>query len=214
MQTLLFLHGWGGDENSFAPIRGYFENEYRCLFFKFDCNPSVVMTLEDYADAVATYLRDNSVKRCFVIAHSFGARVAVILANRNPELFKKIVLTGAAGLRPRFCFKTWLKIRLYKITGFGKGSADWQKLGIHGRQTFQNVIRRDLSSEITRIYAPVLLIWGMRVRATPKYMAKRWTKLVVSGKLIMYKSAGHFCFVDNPARFVRDVGRFLCLHCK
>ena len=193
------------------------------MFVNFDCNPKTVRTLDAYVDEVeARFLNEvkgsyvdevearflNEARGLCVVAHSFGARVAVLLANRNPELFEKMVLTGAAGLKSRFSLKVWLKIKWFKLTGRGKGSTDYRALSNTGKATFRNIIRRSLHSEITKLDTPTLLIWGKRDKSTPLYMAKRWTKLQKAAILKVYKAAGHFCFIDDPARFISDAFEF------
>jgi len=207
--TVLFLHGWGGNENTFAHIRRFYESTAKCVFVNFDCNPNTIRTLDTYVEQVEEVIRQKNIDKCHIIAHSFGARVAVLLCRRNPELVDSMVLTGAAGIRPRFNFFTWLKIRWYKLTGIGKGSSDYQKLSPAGKRTFQNIIGRDLSEEISGISIPTLLIFGRTDKLTPLYMAKRWTKLQKGSRLVIYKRSGHFCFIDEPARFIKDSWEFL-----
>ena len=208
--TILFLHGWGGDENSFASLRPFFENAgVKCIYVNFDCSPQIEMMLDDYVFQVESILKDKAVQNCTVIAHSFGARIAVLLAQRNPWLVKHMILTGAAGLKPRFNTLAWLRIRLYKFTGFGKGSTDYRKLSPAGKRTFQNIIKRDLSTVIAALTTPTMLIWGGGDKSTPLYMAKRWTKLNKTAILKVYKHAGHFCFLDDTARFIKDTWEFL-----
>lgn len=209
METLLFLHGWGTNKESFAPIKKFFTENYRCIFVDFDCNPQKPMNLLDYTEFVEEILVREKVTHCNIIAHSFGARVAVLLTVRNPHMFRRMVLTGAAGLRPRFNLKTWTRIRLYKTFKIGKGSPDYQKLCTAGKITFQNIIRRDLRYEISWLKHPTLLIFGTRDKSTPLYMGKRWTKLQTSGILKAYKGAGHYAFIDQPARFIHDAHKFL-----
>jgi len=208
VKTILFLHGWGTDENSFAHIRPFFERNCHCIFVNFDCNPKRVLTLEEYSKEVEQILSNNAVEKCHVIAHSFGARVAVLLANRNPNLVQKMVLTGAAGIKPRFSLIKWLKIRLHKMGFKQKGSSDYRKLGVAGKITFQNIINRDLSAVIVDVDVPTLLIWGKRDKSTPLYMGKLWTKLQKTATMKIYKDAGHFCFIDEPARFISNVVEF------
>ena len=210
MKTILFLHGWGTDEKSFAHIRPFFESNCRCIFVNFDCNPKTVMTLDDYVDEVEARFLNEVKGSCCIIAHSFGARVAVLLANRNPNLIEKMVLTGAAGIKPRFSLKIWLKIKWFKLTGLGNGSIDYQILSATGKKTFQNIIQRDLKRELAKLYVPTLLIWGKLDKFTPLYMGKIWTKLQKTATMKIYKAAGHFCFIDDPACFITDSWGFLC----
>ena len=149
MQTILFLHGWGGNGNSFAPISQYFaratdENgeSYQILTPSLPCPPTTVYTLEDYANDIDHLLQTQKVTRCLVIAHSFGARLVAVLTARHPKLFTKIVITGGAGLKPRWRLRVWLKIRWYKFwrrlgLKVRGGSADYQRLDSNGKRTFE-----------------------------------------------------------------------------
>ena len=152
----------------------------------------------------------------YVVAHSFGCRIAVLLANKYPERIEKMVLTGAAGIKPRFNLKVWLKIKLYKLwkklknkgRGFLTGSADYRNLNTAGKITFQNIIKRDLKQEIKKLTVPTLLIWGKCDKSTPLYMGKLWTRIQKDSILKCYRQAGHFCFVDESIRFTGDAIRF------
>lgn len=217
MQTLLLLHGWGGNADSFAPVARYFARDYRVLAPEFPCPPATVYTLDDYVRDLELYLQAHQVTRCAVVAHSFGARLVALLNARQPDLFTKIVITGGAGLKPRFSFKVWCKIRWYKFRKrlFGKtdgGSAEYRQLDDNGKATFRNIINRDLAPEIAGLTAPLLLITGSRDTATPPYMAKKWQKLakkVKTSRLVLYRGYGHFAYLDCGARFIKDVREWL-----
>lgn len=212
--TILFLHGWGGNADSFAPISGYFAREHTVLTPALACPPATVYTLDDYAAEVLDYLRARNVTQCAVVAHSFGARLVALLNAQHPGLFTHIVITGGAGIPPRWSLATWLKIRWHKIKrrlglpAHG-GSADYRHLSPNGKITFQNVIHRDLSAEIRTITAPTTLIWGSRDSATPPEMFRRWQRLIPHAQARLYQGAGHFAYLEQPARFIRDVAHAL-----
>ncbi len=221
MQTILFLHGWGGNADSFAPVAQYFARvtdkdgePYQIITPSLPCPPSKVYTLDDYADDVDALLQKKRVVRCVVIAHSFGARLVAILNARHPKLFTKIVITGGAGLKPRWNLRIWWKIWWYKFCRrlgwrINGGSADYRNLDANGKQTFQNIIQRDLSFEIKQITAPTLLIWGKHDNATPLDQFRRWCRLLPQAQGIIYRRNGHFAYLENSARFIQDVTRFL-----
>jgi len=210
MDNILFLHGWGGNERSFASVLPFFEGKYNCVCVYLPTEPGEVWTLEDYADTVLCELDKRGIQKAHIIAHSFGARVAVLLVGRQPERFGKLVLTGPAGLRPRLSIIRRLKIRLHKAGLVkGRGSADYRILSPTGKKTFQNVVNRDLSAEIARIGHSILIIWGDKDDAVKKYMINRWTKLACRVTIKVYKGCGHFCFLDKAARFILDTEEFL-----
>ena len=187
---------------------------YQVLCPSLPCPPAAVYTLDDYADDVDRYLQEHHVTRCVVVAHSFGARLVALLNARHPKLFTHIVITGGAGLPQRFRPQVWLKVRWYKLcrrlgwrtTG---GSADYRNLDANGKQTFQNVINRDLSFEVAQITAPTLLIWGKCDRDTPLAQMRRWKRLVPHATTVVYRGKGHFAYLQDPARFIHDVRRLI-----
>jgi len=210
MTNILFLHGWGGDDKSFSSVLPYFRTKYNCICVAMPRETDEPWTLEDYARMVFAELDRLGIKQTHIIAHSFGARVTAVLANEQPERFGKLILAGPAGIKQRFNLWRWLRVRLHKAKIIkSKGSADYSTLSHNGKITFQNIVRRDLSAEISAITQPSLIIWGKKDKAIKKYMAKRWTNLNACITMKTYKNAGHFCFLDEPARFIIDVEEFL-----
>jgi pimeloyl-ACP methyl ester carboxylesterase len=214
MDTILFLHGWGGNERSFAPVEKYFGRYYRTFCPPLPCPPDTVWTLNDYVIYIEDFLAKNSITKCCIICHSFGARVAVLLMTKNPRLADKLIVADGAGLKPRFNLRIWLKIRIYKLKKrlFGRangGSPDYRRLPPNGKMTFNNILGCDLRGEIKKIKTPTLLIYGARDRATPPYMAKRWAKLCPAAEYKIYKNCGHFAYLDNTAQFIKDCAQFI-----
>jgi len=216
METILFLHGWGGDEHSFANIIPALSKHFRCLtlsmpmFQKEDSEPREPWTLENYADFVEKFLNTHDVEKCHILAHSFGCRVATLLVTRHPSRYGKLVLTGAAGIRAKRSLKTRIKIRFHKLgIKKSKGSIDYQKLNDSGKITFQNVLRHDLKFEISKIQSETLLIFGRDDTATPVWMGKKWERISPHAQLKIYESAGHFAYIDDPKHFLSHTLAFL-----
>ena len=69
-------------------------------------------SLDDYIQEVKEYIYAKGLTSPHVIAHSFGGRIAIKAASQNADIFSKLVLTGAAGLKP----KNTLKKRVKKAT--------------------------------------------------------------------------------------------------
>jgi pimeloyl-ACP methyl ester carboxylesterase len=214
MDTILFLHGWGGNEHSFAPVEKYFSGRFRTLCPSMPCPPKDIWTLDDYVVYIEKILADNNITKCHIICHSFGARVAALLINKNPRLADKLIVTGGAGLKTKFRLRVWLKIKIYKVKKrlFGRvrgGSADYRDLTPNGKKTFNNIVGRDLIEEVKNIKIPTLLIYGAKDRSTPTYMAKRWAKANRNAEYKIYKCCGHFAYLENTARFIKDCEQFI-----
>jgi pimeloyl-ACP methyl ester carboxylesterase len=68
-------------------------------------------SLDDYVRELKEYFDKNQIACPHVIAHSFGARVIIKALSQSQVEIDKLVLTGAAGLKP----KPTLKKRAKKI---------------------------------------------------------------------------------------------------
>ncbi len=220
---MLFLHGYLADKRSFAYQYPYFKNKYNLHALDlrgFGENKGMEFpySLLDYAEEVKTYLKENKIVKPSVIAHSFGARIAIYLSATEPELFDKIVLTGPAGLKPKKSLKKFFKKSAFKLMKrFVKRerlkkfySPDYLALDPVMKESFKKIVGFHLDDKIKFIKNPTLIICGLKDKDTPLYMAKRLNKGIENSKLLTFKGAGHFCFIDKPFRFNKEVEEFLC----
>lgn len=68
----------------------------------------------DYMEMTAEVIRRLNLAPCDIVAHSFGARVAILLAATYPELVGRMILTGAAGIKKPQTGGATMKQRVYK----------------------------------------------------------------------------------------------------
>ena len=210
--NILFLHGWGGSTQSFAAFENCLKG-YRCINIDFppfakSGKLTEPWTVEAYSGMVLALLKKLQVSKVFVVAHSFGARVAIMLC-RIPNLAQKLVLTGAAGLMPKKSIKKRLSIMRYKLSKhFVKiklmnqkrlskfGSSDYQNADVITKQTIINIVNFDQSKMLSNIAAPTLLIWGKNDKDTPMYMARKFNRLIKDSALITLPG-DHFAYIQN-----------------
>ena len=105
-KDVLFLHGYGARKECFLPQINYFSRFCRVTAFDFtgfgDAPPlASPWAVDDYAAETRDVVRSLGLSRPHVVAHSFGARVAVKIAAADEGFFGKMVLTGAAGIVTR-----------------------------------------------------------------------------------------------------------------
>ena len=174
-------------------------------------------SLDDYAEEVKDFITENHLNKPSVIAHSFGGRIAIRLASKSPDLFDKIVLTGCAGLKPRRALKKSVKklafsvlkkfVKREKLTAFY--SPDYLALDEVMKKSFVKIVAERLDGEIDKIQNRTLIINGNKDKDTPLYMAKKLNRRIKNSRLSIYKGAGHFCFIDKPQKFNKEVEEFL-----
>ena len=215
-EPIVFLHGWGscGD---------VFKNMSRALK-----NPCVIIDLPPfgeseiptdfniftYAHMVICLLDKAGIKKASFVSHSFGSRIAIIIASVRAEIINKLIVISGAGMKPRYGLRYFLlvlKAKIYKRLRIKKelGSADYRELSPEMRVVFKNVVNEPLERFAKNIKAETLLVYGKKDKETPLYMARRLNRLIKNSRLIILKRAGHFCFLEYAIEVNRTVKSFL-----
>lgn len=221
-KQLLFLHGYLSSGEAFAAQTRFFSRYFECFApdmpaFGKNTEMPYPYALDDYVHWLKDYMKKNGVVRPHVIAHSFGARVAVKAAAEDGSLFSSLVLTGAAGLKPKRTLKYRVnKIRFRLLKKFKSKdklekyySSDYRALSAPMRESFIKIVNEHLEESAKKVKNPVLLVYGENDRETPLYMAKRYKKLIRGSRLVVLENAGHFAFAERVAAFNYPVREFL-----
>jgi len=235
-RPLLLLHGWMARIEAMAPIYQYFKQTRKVIVLDFPGQGGKSDTLKkswgvpEYAEMVKVFIEKLNIQGCDVIGHSFGGRVIIYLSSHYKELFHKIILTDAAGVKPKVKIQKLLKIYSYKMAKFflkfvmpkekyekkveemrkKRGSSDYASLTSDVmRETFQKVIHLDLTSSLKEIEQPTLLVWGENDTDTPLYMAKIMEKEIKDSGIVVLENAGHFSYLDNPQKYLLVANQFL-----
>ncbi len=235
---LVLLHGWGGKADSMAPLTRDFKETRRVLAVDFPGHgqspePPEPWEVTEYMELTRALLAEEGFAGADIVAHSFGGRVSILLAAQHPEMVNRLLLTGCAGIPPRQANKVSTKTRAYKaLRGmadnavtrgmFGDrvddwreslvqkfGSADYRALTPSMRQTFNRILKQDLTEYLKKIKAPTLLVWGENDTATPIWMGELMEKEIPDAALIRFAGAGHFAYLDQYPRFLAIARAFL-----
>ena len=231
-ENILLLHGWGCNASIFKDIQNDLEKKFKVFavdfpgFGKSD-EPKEVWGCEDYANWTEQFVRKTNIVNPIVLGHSFGGRVALILNSK--VAFKKLVLTGSAGLildadrekrkgnarvgtlksilgkiLPKVVFE-WMRNRAIQQMG----SADYKNANAHMREVLKRVIGEDLKSYALKIQIPTLLIWGETDKETPIEMGRMFNKLIPNSELKTMAACGHYAFIENRIEFLNLTEKFL-----
>lgn len=230
---ILHLHGFGGEIDSFAPMISHWQGQSRRVLaldlpgFGQSDPPPEAWSVTEYAAFLYHFLQAVGVDRCDIIAHSFGARVAILLAAAHPECCQRIVFTGAAGLIPKRGIAYYWRTYTYKLgKQLGKigwmnrllgietrqkkaGSSEYQQLTGTMRPTYVRVVNQNLRPYLHQIQSPTLLIWGSQDTATPLWMGKVMEADIPDAGLVVFEGCGHFAYLEEFPRFRSIVDEFL-----
>lgn len=225
-KTVLLLHGWGGSLNSFRALEmSLAQSGYSTITLDFpgfggSDLPKENWELKDYVQIVVELLNAEQIEKVSIVCHSFGGRVAILLASMYPEFIEKLVLVDVAGIKPKFSliktFKVWKYKCLKKLKNIGivkrdlsnYGSADYKAMPSELKPVFNRIIMQDLSNCAKKIQAPTILIWGKQDKDTPLYMAKKLNKLIKDSAIITF-DGGHFAYLNHSQEFDIIVDNFL-----
>ena len=220
---VVYLHGWGCDGSIFLPIIKQLPNYTNYTvdfagFGKSDQPPVSGFTVVDYAEQLKEFLLEQDLSGVTLVGHSFGCRVALVLAATYPELVSKMLLFAPAGLR-KFSLSRWCKVKIYKLSKLKAkifktqpvikyASEDYSNCTPAMRATFVKVINADLSNYAKRVKCPVLIVNGRDDTATPLTHAKRLNRLIANSSLVEI-AGDHFAFFRAPVAFANTVKNFV-----
>lgn len=165
-------------------------------------------SVSDYAEWTKEALGLLGVVRPYVVAHSFGCRVAVKMAKGDGQVFDKILLTGPAGVILKRGMKYRAKVRLYRLVKkiaprFAEkhfGSREYRSLSPLMKESYKKIVNEDLRGDAAEIENEVLLVEGEQDTTTPPEEAEAYLSVLQRGKMKRMEG-GHFAFAEYPVSF-------------
>ena len=219
-KDLVFLHGYLSCKESFYPQIAYFSRHFRVTapdfpgFGKSDRIPAA-WSVGDYADWLEGFFKEQGIVFPYVIAHSFGGRVALKCLARG--LIDRAVLTGCAGIVKKRTMAYRIRVGGYRLVKrvsprFAEahfGSREYRSLTPLMRESYKKIVNEDLREEAGRIARPVLYLYGERDKETPLSSGRILHECTAGSKLAVFKGCGHFAHLEEPLLFNLAAEEFL-----
>lgn len=222
-ESLVFLHGWGQNIEMMMGLAKPFVKKYNVLIldlpgFGSSAEPDNVWSIYDYAEMLDLVLKELKIKNPILIGHSFGGKISLCYAIKyNP---KKIVLL-ASPFKKKIKKETF-KVKVYKfikkIPGLNKlenfvkkhvGSTDYKNASEKMRKILVNHVNLDLTSELSKIKCPTLLIWGTNDEAVPIEDGQELEKLINNAGLVVYEGCTHYAYLERLDQTIRVLNSFI-----
>lgn len=232
---VLILQGWGTNLGLYTELAAHLSQKMRVILpelpgFGETPEPPAPFSADDYAAFTEEFLRALGIKRCSLICHSNGGRIAMKLVTHDQYEFEydRIVFMDSAGVIPEKTARQKFRQRCYKL---GKsllsltpvraafpdalekyrskhGSADYRAASSTMRATLVKLVNEDFRPLMPLIRQPSLLIWGTEDTATPLSDARVFENLIPNAGLVEVKGAGHYAYLEHPAFVFRVLDSF------
>lgn len=213
-KDILLLHGYMSCKESF-----YYQIKFLSQYFKVTA-PDILgfgassplpsaYSVGDYAEWLGRFMKKSRLERPCVLAHSFGARIALKYFSEHPSEAEKLIITGGAGIvKPRS------KKYIRRVTAYRRikklfprfaerhyGSVEYRKLSPVMRESYKKIVNEDLRGCAEKISLPTLLIYGAEDTVTPAAEEGEIFRSLIKGSSLIVTQGGHFCFSEYPEIF-------------
>lgn len=231
----LLLHGWGRGTDAYIELQNKIANAGFQVFapdfpgFGKSAPPSAAWGVEEYTRFVLDFANAFGLQNFVLFGHSFGGQVAANFAIQHFERVRKLILCAAAIVRKKpgfmkrilwLCAKTgnmffsiWPFCIFQNIAGKALyrllGTSDWKYSQGIMKKVRERVVRQDLSSLVSRIAVPTLIVWGDQDKATPVQEAYFLKEKIKNSVLEIIPGAGHRLFIEKPEDFFDIVLKFI-----
>lgn len=229
-RDVLFLHGWGVDGSTFDPVIARLSASFHCVAPDFPGfggtpEPDRPWSSADFAAFTAAFIETLGLHDPVIVGHSNGGRTALRLLGEGYKAASKLVLLGAAGLRPAQsagrslrnfvfkCGKAVLKLPFLKKyrekLAVRFGSEDYKNASPLLRRTLVTLLGEDLRPLLPNILVPTLLVWGEADTAVPISDAEIMCREIPNAGLVRYPGCGHYAFLQNLPNFCSTLEYFI-----
>jgi pimeloyl-ACP methyl ester carboxylesterase len=227
---VVWLHGWARSSADFAAAGALLADEGISSValdlpgFGASPLPETPWGAAAYAALVAAAISEMGEGPLVVIGHSFGGKVATVVAASYPHVVKALVLTGAPLLRrgdarrsPR-AYRVLRALHRRGVISESRMEAARRKYGSTDYRNAQGMLRDILvvsvnetfEKELAQVVAPVDLVWGANDRDVPTEVARAAQNLLTHSAEVVLDvivDTGHLVPTERPASLVAHARR-------
>ena len=223
---VVWLHGWARRGADFAAAagtlatRGVASVAFDLPGFGATPPPATPGGARQYAELLAPAIAQLTDGPVVLVGHSFGGRVATVLAATRPELVRALVLTGVPLIRRSGPSRSPLRYRVVRwlhgrgVLGDDRMEAARQRYGSTDYRNASGIVRDVLvisvnesyEDELAMLRVPVSMVWGADDTEVPVEVARlAQVSMDTTPSLRVVPGVGHMLPLEDPASLVECV---------
>jgi len=228
-QSLIFIHGSGGDYSAWAHQYARLHKYYNILAIDLPGHGRSIGSGEsgvgNYCLLVKKLLDILHLKKIILVGHSLGAAITLQFALNYPQKIEGIVAVGGGMKMPvNPSLLEFLKTNptesvelICKFSVAKENRAKFMAPLIKSlTHTRIDVLQGDLSAcdkfdvsqEISKISLKALVICGAEDKMTPPEFSRQITEGISGAKLCLIEGAGHMVMMEGPEEFNEALNNF------
>jgi len=235
--NVILIHGLGADASSWMFNIAALSEKYHVLAldqigFGRSSKPLVDYKIGTFVDFLREFMRVLGIPKTTLVGSSLGGWIAADFTARNPEMVEKLVLVGAAGIKPTGDPKPAVDLNPATLEGTRRvlESIVYDKRWVNDQmvqQAFEKRLRTSdgytiervlagvfagnqyLDDKLGSIHAPTLVVWGRNDELTPLSSGERFQKGIAGAKIVVFDQCGHIPQMEQAAEFNRTLLEFL-----
>ena len=234
--ALVFLHYWGGTHRTWKKVAAGLKSSYRIVTYDMRgwggsgaaVDGYSITALADEAMALIEYL---GLRKYVLIGHSMGGKVAQLVASRNPQGLAGLILVAPATPTATHLPEQEMQKQIHAydnretvlqtIAFLSARTPDPETVeqivedSLSGTPEAKmawptSVILEDISSEVSKIRVPTLVLAGELDRLDSVEQHRREVVARISGaRLEIIPQSGHLLPIDEPVRTARAIDLFV-----
>ena len=232
--VLIFLHGLMGALSNFEQTAKIIaHNGYRVIIPSLPIYtlPILKTSAKGISRFLEKFIDDLKLKDVSLLGNSLGGHVALIYTKNNPEIVKRLILTGSSGLYektmgdsfPRREDYNYIKEKTQDVFFDPKiatkelvdevfESVNSREKVIRILAIAKSAIRHNMAKDLPNIKQDTCLLWGKNDSVTPPEVAEEFHKLLPNSDLFWFDKCGHAPMMEHPIDFANKCVEWLKKH--
>ena len=232
--VVIFLHGLMGALSNFEQTANIIaQGGYRVIIPSLPIYtlPILNTSAKGISRFLEKFIGDLKLKDVSLLGNSLGGHVALIYTKNNPEIVKRLLLTGSSGLYEKAMGDTFPrredynyikektqdvffdpKIATKELVDEVFESVNSREKVIRILAIAKSAIRHNMAKELPNMKQNTCLLWGKNDTVTPPEVAEEFNKLLPNSDLFWFDKCGHAPMMEHPIDFANTCVEWLKKH--